>query len=225
MLNKTSLLLAAASVALGAGIAFAQPSDSYQRGSERDAATPYAAADMNSAGYGNGYNYGYDDGYARRARDDHYRSDAYRAQVRYDRGAYYYGNDCHDNAVIGTVAGATAGGIIGNQFGRGDGRTAATVGGVIVGGLFGNSIASDMDCNDRHYAFSSYSDGFEGPIGSHYRWRNGDNGSYGNFTPVREYSRDGNTCRDFTEASYRDGRQYNRTGTACRRADGNWYME
>jgi surface antigen len=225
MLNKTTLLLAAASVALGAGIAFAQPAEQYQNASERDAATPYAAADMDHTGYGNGYNYGYDDGYARRARDDHYRGDAYRHEVRYDRGAYYYGDDCRDNAAAGTLVGAAAGGVIGNQFGRGDGRTAATVGGVILGGLAGNSIASDMDCGDRRSAFASYGDGFDGNIGQRYRWHNDQDGNYGSFTPVREYSRDGNTCRDFTESSYRDGNRYNRSGTACRRMDGNWYME
>ena len=92
------------------------------------------------------------------------------------------------------------------------GNGGATIAGVILGGIAGNSIAGDMDCNDRHYALTSYSAGFEGRIGDRHDWRNGRN--RGSFTPTREYSRGGNTCRDFQEASYRNGRDYSRNGTA-----------
>lgn len=222
MLNKTSVLLAAAVVALSAGGASAD--SNYNRHSGNGAASPANAGDPNQPVYGSGYNYGYDDGYARRERNDRYRADAWRAQggnPGYQRGAYYYGSDCHDNTAAGTVLGAIAGGAIGNGISHGNGG--ATIAGVILGGIAGNSITGDMDCNDRHYALTSYSAGFEGRIGERHDWRNGDN--RGSFTPVREFSRDGNTCRDFREASYRNGHDYSRSGTACRRADGNWYME
>ncbi len=225
MLNTSSLLLAAAFVAIGAGAANADPYDhgrdqgQYNNGHQ-------SISDQDQARYGNAYNYGYDDGYARRDRNDHYRADAYRpvSDRTYARGTYYYGNDCGTNAAFGTIAGAVAGGVIGNQFGRGNGRTAATVGGVILGGVAGNAIASNMDCNDRRYALVSYRDGFEGRIGHRYRWRNDNSGSYGSFTPVREYSRNGNTCREFKDTSYRSGHRYDRSGTACRHNDGNWYL-
>ncbi len=42
----------------------------------------------------------------------------------------------------GTVIGAVAGGILGNQVGRGHGREAATAVGAVVGALAGNRIAS-----------------------------------------------------------------------------------
>jgi len=225
MLNKLSTLLAATAVAaFSAGAAYADP-DAHGNYNQSGPSTGY---DPNQSGYQNGYNYGYDDGYARRERNDSYRAETYRSRLHdgdYQRGAYYYGSDCQDNAVAGTIAGAAIGGVIGNQFGHGDGRTAATVGGVIIGGVAGNSIASDMNCSDRHYAMSTYDEGFEGDIGRDYRWRNADDDSYGSFTPVREYSRDGNTCRDFHETGYGNGRHYDRNGTACRRNDGNWYMD
>ncbi|WP_144146153.1 glycine zipper 2TM domain-containing protein [Paraburkholderia sp. BCC1884] len=41
---------------------------------------------------------------------------------------------------IGAVGGAVAGGLVGNQFGGGGGRTAMTVLGVVGGGLAGNSV-------------------------------------------------------------------------------------
>ncbi len=229
MLNKTSMLLAVSVVALGAGAAHA---DDGNRNHQDNPAAVTMPGEPNQPVYGNGYNYGYDDGYARRERDDRYRADAWRAHDGdhgyqhgdrgYQRGAYYYGSDCNDNAVAGTLMGAAVGGVIGNQVGHGNGG--ATAAGVILGGLAGNSISRDMDCSDRHYALTSYSAGFEGRIGERQDWHNGNN--RGSFTPTREYSRNGNVCRDFQEASYRgDGYHYARNGTACRRNDGNWYME
>jgi surface antigen len=137
---------------------------------------------------------------------------------------YYYGDDCHsDNAKTGTIVGAIAGGIIGNQFGRGGGRTAATIGGVFLGGLAGNQIAGDMPCEDRRYAFQVYSDGFNGPIGQRSEWRN-PRGDYGYFTPTREYYDGDTVCRDFEEGVWRGGAWHVRQGSACRQRDGNWHF-
>ena len=213
MLNKMSMLLATAAIILGAGAANADPYDYNQA----------PGNDQSRATYTNGYNYGYDDGNARRDRDDRYRSDAYRHEVRYERGAYYYGSDCTDNNAAGTVLGAVTGGLIGSAVSHGNGG--AVVGGVILGGLAGNSISRDMNCNDRRHAMNSYSQGFDGRIGHRYSWRNNDSRSYGSFTPTREFSRDGNTCRDFSDVGYGNGHSYNRNGTACRHNDGNWYLD
>lgn len=45
---------------------------------------------------------------------------------------------------LGAVGGAVAGGLLGNQFGRGNGRTAATVIGALGGGLAGNTVEQHM---------------------------------------------------------------------------------
>lgn len=45
-----------------------------------------------------------------------------------------------DNAVVGTVAGAAIGGLLGNQVGHGGGRAAATIIGAVGGGIAGNAI-------------------------------------------------------------------------------------
>jgi surface antigen len=137
---------------------------------------------------------------------------------------YYYGDDCRsENAAAGTVLGAIAGGIGGNRFGRGGGRAAATVGGVFLGGMAGNAIAGDMPCDDRRYAFRVYTDGFTGPVGRRYEWRN-PNGDYGYFIPTREYQDGPTVCRDFDESVYRRGRWHERQGSACRQHDGNWHF-
>lgn len=226
------MLLAGAAIIFSAGAANADPYDQNRqdngqynqrdRGDQRDGS---GWRDRNNQGqptYGNGYNYGYDDGYARRERNDRYRSDPYRRETRYDRGTHYYGKDCGNNAT-GTVIGAIAGGLLGNAAGRGNGG--AVLGGVILGGLAGNAISSNMNCNDRRYAMTSYSQGFEGRIGERHDWRNRDGGTYGSFTPTREYARDGYTCREFREAGYSNRRSYSRTSTACRHSDGNWYTD
>lgn len=45
---------------------------------------------------------------------------------------------------VGTVAGATAGGLIGNQFGGGKGKTIATIGGAAAGAVVGNVAQGSM---------------------------------------------------------------------------------
>lgn len=220
------MLLATAAIVFGTGAANADPYDHDQQNSGRNNSgwndRDNDRADPNQPYYGNGYNYGYDDGYARRDRNDRYRSDPYRHETRYERGTYYYGKDCSGNTAAGTIMGAVAGGLIGSGVSHGDGG--AVVGGVILGGLAGNAISSNMNCDDRRMAMSSYSVGFEGRVGERHNWRNR-SGGYGYFTPTREFRRDGNTCRDFRESGYSNRRSYNRTGTACRHNDGNWYTD
>lgn len=41
---------------------------------------------------------------------------------------------------VGIVGGALVGGLVGNQFGRGTGKTVATGAGVVAGGIAGNAI-------------------------------------------------------------------------------------
>ena len=45
----------------------------------------------------------------------------------------------------GAAIGALAGGVVGNQFGRGGGRTAATLLGVVGGALIGNSVEAQQN--------------------------------------------------------------------------------
>jgi uncharacterized protein YcfJ len=52
-------------------------------------------------------------------------------------------------ADTGLLVGAAAGGIIGNQVGRGSGKVLATVAGAFVGGIVGSEIGRSMDKQDR----------------------------------------------------------------------------
>ena len=45
-----------------------------------------------------------------------------------------------EHGTAGAVIGAIAGGVLGNQVGKGDGRKAATVAGAVAGGVVGNQV-------------------------------------------------------------------------------------
>jgi len=178
----------------------------------------------------NGY---YDrDGHYQRIRDRGFRDDRYGPPPPPPPppgpppGDYYqqgrYEESCHrGNATAGTIFGALAGAAIGAGVSRGNGG--AALGGAVLGGLLGNTISKDIDCDDQPTAFRVYSDGLNGDLNRRYDWR-GRNG-YGYFTPTREYRRGGVVCRDFSETTYRGGREYTRTGTACRETGGNWRFD
>jgi hypothetical protein len=99
-------------------------------------ATPAMARDGYHRNYGRGDYY----------RGDRYRGRDYRGGYYADRG-YYRGNDryyrgyrCRDNGTGGTIIGAIAGGLLGNEVaGRGD-RTTGAILGAGVGALAGRAI-------------------------------------------------------------------------------------
>jgi surface antigen len=145
-----------------------------------------------------------------------------------DRGpppGYYrqgeYERRCHaGNTAAGTVFGAAGGGVIGGVASHGN--PAAIVGGVLLGGLLGHAISSDINCDDQRYAFDVYADGLNGEIGRRYEWHHGD--AYGTFTPTREFSDNGDRCREFVATTNRNGRETTHEGVACYRRDGNWHF-
>lgn len=123
----------------------------------------------------------------------------------------------------GLAVGAVAGGIIGNQVGNGTGKVLATVAGAVVGGIVGSEIGRAMDQQDRMLAQQAEFDALErGNSGVPRRWRNPDNGRYGDVVPSRPYRRGPDDCRDYTHTIYIDGRPQTMRGTACRNPDGTW---
>jgi len=213
MKNRIVLMAAAALCAT----AFAASAQNY--GPQRDPNGYYSQTDQN------GY---YDNkGSYRRMRPQYdqrdYRGGDYRDG---QRASYYrqgeYEQNCHrGNAAAGTIFGAVAGGLVGSAVSHGNGG--AVVGGAVLGGLLGNTVSRDIDCDDQPYAFRVYSDGLNGDVGRRYDWNHGQARGY--FQPTREYQRGGIRCRDFTETTYRDGRELTHNGTACRASDGQWRFD
>jgi surface antigen len=120
----------------------------------------------------------------------------------------------------GTVVGAVAGGIIGNQFGSGAGRALATAAGVVVGGIIGSEIGRDLDEQDRRYALEAEYRALEEDEES--RWQNEESGHHGYIRPRRSYREAGRTCREYEHTVYIDDEPKTLTGTACRQPDGTW---
>jgi uncharacterized protein YcfJ len=57
---------------------------------------------------------------------------------------------CDDNNIVGTAAGGVGGGVVGSQFGRGSGKTAATIAGVIGGAYLGNQYIPTRNVTCPH---------------------------------------------------------------------------
>ena len=123
----------------------------------------------------------------------------------------------------GLVGGAVLGGVVGNQFGKGSGKVLGTVAGALVGGIVGHDIGRQLDSRDRMLAQQAELDALErGPSDRPIRWRNPDNGRYGDFTPSAPYRRGEQDCRNYTHTISIDNRPQAMKGTACRNPDGTW---
>lgn len=78
------------------------------------------------------------------------------------------------NELPGTMVGAALGGLLGSQFGHGNGQLAYTGLGVFMGGMVGNSVGQSMDRTDymySHHACCSggYNYGYAAPQYSYYQ--------------------------------------------------------
>lgn len=127
------------------------------------------------------------------------------------------------NQDTGTVVGAVAGGVIGNQFGSGKGKVLATAVGVVAGGIIGSEIGRRMDEHDRRQAMEAEYRALEyGNDDQPTRWRNANSGHYGSVTPGRRYRYEDYDCREYAHTVYIDGRPETMRGKACRQPDGTW---
>lgn len=58
-----------------------------------------------------------------------------------------------EHRIVGTVAGALLGGVLGNQVGGGDGKKLATVAGAAAGGYAGNKVQQNMQAKDTYTTY------------------------------------------------------------------------
>lgn len=125
---------------------------------------------------------------------------------------------------LGTVVGATAGGILGHQVGRGSGKTAATVAGIFLGGMLGRNIGASLDQYDKELLSKATYNALESQrIGEASEWRNPDTGHRGTVVPTKTYqSATGRYCREFQQTVTIGNEAKEAYGTACRQPDGSW---
>jgi surface antigen len=130
---------------------------------------------------------------------------------------------CASRQDSGTLLGAVAGGVIGNQFGGGSGRVLATAAGAVAGGMIGNSIGRDLDELDRRRAMEAEYQALEyGESGSYREWRGERSGRRGRIQVEKPFKQGPRHCRRYAHTIYIDGRPEVARGTACRGENGRW---
>lgn len=128
-----------------------------------------------------------------------------------------------NNTTGGTLVGAGLGGLLGNQFGSGAGKGAATLLGVLAGGFLGSQVGKSLDEADLQYANRSTQSALDqGVSGQPVAWRNPDSGHEGTITPRPAYRQNDTYCREFTQTITVGGQTQDAYGTACRQPDGSW---
>ena len=133
------------------------------------------------------------------------------------------GPDGPNKADTGLAVGAIAGGILGNQVGRGGGRIAATAIGAVIGGIVGSEIGRSLDRQDQMLAQQAEINALErGRSGERVPWRNPENGRYGEVVAGAPFKRGPDDCREYTHRIFIDGRPQAMKGVACRNPDGTW---
>ena len=145
----------------------------------------------------------------------------YHRTYSYDDDIYY--RECRNGPdPAGVLVGALIGGLLGNT--ASGGRTGATIAGVVVGGAVGAALTSNLDCEDRSYAYKTYYTGFNaGRANQNYDWRNPSNNHRGTFRVGRYYNDpDGFRCATYSQTAYIGSRRHVANGRACRQPDGTW---
>jgi surface antigen len=127
-------------------------------------------------------------------------------------------------AVLGSLGGGTAGGVIAAVAGANPAVIAASVvGGALLGGFIGHKL----DDRDKRMAAQAAQQAFEqNRTGQASSWQNPESGNSGSITPTRTYQiANGQYCRAYTQDIHVGGEKHQTHGTACRQADGSWKIE
>ncbi len=127
---------------------------------------------------------------------------------------------------VGTLGGAVGGAVVGAQFGKGDGRLAATALGTLLGAWAGSEIGASLDRADQQAAGTAMNQAYAAPVGQTIRWNNPESGNNGTITTTRDgYSSSGSYCREYQQTINVGGRQQTAYGTACQNQDGTWQIQ
>jgi surface antigen len=126
-----------------------------------------------------------------------------------------------EKAVVGSLGGATVGGLLAAGLGA---SPAAIAGSVILGGLVGGAVGDRLDAADKRQANEAASRALESaPSGQSVAWNNPNTNHSGTVTPTHTYqSTSGQYCREYQQTITIDGQPNQSYGTACRQPDGSW---
>jgi len=126
--------------------------------------------------------------------------------------------------VGGALIGGTAGAVIGNQFGKGDGNKAAIALGAIIGASVGQQWGASLDESSRDRVTQATTDALR--TDSEITWENPGNASgpaSGRTVITRRGTNAGGaTCREYRNEVMIGDQVQQAYGTACRDANGDW---
>ena len=125
---------------------------------------------------------------------------------------------------VGKIAGSIQGGIIGSQFGKGQGKLVSITAGTILGSIIGGKFGKYLDDKDKAMMLKTTEKVLENEkIGKQFSWKNNDTGNKGTVTATKNYKNAKNQiCRDFSQAVSNSKITEKSYGTACRQSDGTW---
>lgn len=129
---------------------------------------------------------------------------------------------CDNKEQTGTLIGIAAGGLIGSQFGGGDGKIIGLLAGSALGGFIGNRIGAQMDRQDQANMRRAIIDT---PVNHQAQWTNERTHTTYTVTPVRQYhTKKHRYCREYQTKVTIGGKQRDAYGKACRKPDGSWHI-
>ena len=130
------------------------------------------------------------------------------------------------------TTGAALGAITGTALAYGLGKDSSKknlwlIAGAAAGGLIGNNIGAKLDERDRLLLGETLQQTMEhGPTNSVGSWNNPDSGNSGTVTPTQTMiSANNQPCREFTTTVNIGGELSQAYGTACRQNDGSWKIQ
>ena len=130
------------------------------------------------------------------------------------------------------TTGAALGAITGTALAYGLGKDSSKknlwlIAGAAAGGLIGNNIGAKLDERDRLLLGETLQQTMEhGPTNSVGSWSNPDSGNSGTVTPTQTMiSANSQPCREFQTTVNIGGELSQAYGTACRQADGSWKIQ
>ena len=130
------------------------------------------------------------------------------------------------------TTGAALGALTGTALAYGLGKDSSKknlwlIAGAAAGGLIGNNIGAKLDERDRLLLGETLQQTMEhGPTNSVGSWNNPDSGNSGTVTPTQTMmSANNQPCREFSTTVNIGGELSQAYGTACRQADGSWKIQ
>ena len=134
------------------------------------------------------------------------------------------GIENNPKAVLGSLGGAAAGGLLAAALG---GKGGVVVASALAGALIGGYVGHRLDAKDKQMAAQAATLAFEqNRSGQPSVWTNPDSGNHGSVTPTHTYQlATGQYCREYTQDVWIGSEKQQTSGTACRQADGSWQIQ